>query len=90
MPKWIFEQTSGDRQGEYILGFAQELLANHDLFIDVKIVYYYIVIASLINSNENIEQKTKKDKKNVRREVHVIINEGLKMLKKELNISKFK
>ena len=55
MPKWIFEQTSGDRQGEYILGFAQELLANHDLFIDVKIVYYYIVIASLINSNENTD-----------------------------------
>ena len=59
----------------------------------LKLHNYYIILylkASLINSNENIEQKTKKDKKNVRREVHVIINEGLKMLKKELNISKFK
>ena len=55
MPKWILQKTSGDQQGEYILGFAQELVANHDLFIDVKIVYYYIVIASLINSNENTD-----------------------------------
>ena len=40
-------------------------LANHDLFIDVKIAYYYSVKVSLINSNENIEQniKEKKDEK---------------------------
>ena len=37
-------------------------LANHDLFIDVKIAYYYSVKASLINSNENIEQNIKEKK----------------------------
>jgi hypothetical protein len=59
-------------------------------FIDVKIVFYYIVKASLINSNENIKQKTDKKTKSVRRGVHVIINEDFEKLKKGLNISKFK
>ena len=62
-----------------------ETLINFSLA--VKIVYYYILKASLI------KQKTSKKTKSiasVKRGVHVIINEGLKMLKKGLNISKFR
>ena len=82
---WRIQASKYIKKYQWFANQNREIfLANHDLFIDVKIVNYYILKASLI------KQKTSKKTKSiasVKRGVHVIINEGLKMLKKGFRIS---